>query len=459
MQPSAVLQPWQIRYLEDQARFKLLCASVQTGKSHVTTLDHCLRRAEKPGLSVMLSAGERQAKELIAEKCAMHLRGFDAVIDSGYFSDEGGSTSIVQHEVKLPNRARLIALPANPRTARGYTGDVLLDEFSQHLDDRAIWAALFTRITRGHRLDVASTIWGTENKFYELCEMLGLHTGTVPPRQPVKHGPWSGHLVPMTLAVQEGLAVDIEELRKGLNDDEVFQQEYLCIPMRGGDQYITLDLVKRCETPDATQQFDYRPRPRLYAGWDIARSRDLSVIWIIEVIDDVVLKLRDGVEIIKPRMLTRGVITMRNVPYPDQEDEARRVAECVERFAIDQGVGGGVICEHLMAQFPGVIEPVAFTVQSKERLAGEGKAAMEEQRLLVPVDDVPIRASFTSLKRFAGSGGHMRIDAAHTRYGHADHAWAAWLAVSAASSGAYIPASEGGLVGETVMGNLMEATF
>lgn len=34
---------------------------------------------------------------------------------------------------------RIIGLPANPETARGFTGDVLLDEFAMHAFDREIW--------------------------------------------------------------------------------------------------------------------------------------------------------------------------------------------------------------------------------------------------------------------------------------------------------------------------------
>ena len=64
---------------------------------------------------------------------------------------------------------RIIGLPANPMTARGFTGDVFLDEFAMHRDDRAIWAAVFPTILRGGgELDVASTPKGRDNLFAEL---------------------------------------------------------------------------------------------------------------------------------------------------------------------------------------------------------------------------------------------------------------------------------------------------
>jgi len=36
---------------------------------------------------------------------------------------------------------RILVLPANPRTARGFSGDLILDEFAFHEDSVAIWEA------------------------------------------------------------------------------------------------------------------------------------------------------------------------------------------------------------------------------------------------------------------------------------------------------------------------------
>ena len=48
-----------------------------------------------------------------------------------------------------PTCGRIIGLPADPQTARGFTGDVLLDEFAMHAFDREIWAAMFPTAHRG----------------------------------------------------------------------------------------------------------------------------------------------------------------------------------------------------------------------------------------------------------------------------------------------------------------------
>lgn len=104
------------------------------------------------------------------------------------------------------------------------------------------------------------------------------------------------------------------------------------------------------------------------------------------------------------------------------------------------------------------MEPVQFTPQAKERLAVETKKRFEERTVRVP-DSRSIRRAVQSVKRYVGPTGNLRFDAARTEKGHADEFWALALAISASSTQGYVPASEGGLVGETVTAGLMEAAF
>ncbi len=51
------------------------------------------------------------------------MKVYSEMTETIFFND----TSLRQLEITLPNGVRIIGLPANP--ARGYTGDVFLDEF------------------------------------------------------------------------------------------------------------------------------------------------------------------------------------------------------------------------------------------------------------------------------------------------------------------------------------------
>jgi len=461
VKPVVPLLDWQRTWIEDESRFKIIAATTQGGKSFATSLDWSLARMKKESapLGIMLSASERQSGELM-EKVRMHTEAWGVAIDSKMESFEG--VEVMQHVARFPNGKRLIALPANPATARGYSGDVFLDEFALHKDARAIWAALFGRITRGFRLAVASTIHGTQNKFFELLKLVGLHTGVRPGKQPVRANGWSGHWVDIYMCREQGLKVDIETLRAALADEDVFQEEYCNVPIDSALDFIPLNLVMACESEEAVSGFDFKPRAGLFAGWDIARKRDLSVIWILEQRGNV--------------LVTVGVVKMPRTRFAEQREMGERIAACVERMAIDTTGIGAQLGEELADKFPEKIEQVNFAgtfesgkddrgkpvnVRIKEHLAVSMKTAMENQAVLLPDDEnaVATRRAFQSVKRIVTPTG-MRFDSARTDAGHADEFWAVALARAASESGAsYVPAASVGLVGKPVMAGAFGRVF
>ncbi len=51
-------------------------------------------------------------------------------------------TSIYSQKIEFGNGSSVVALPANPDTARSYEGDVVLDEFAFQQDARKIYEAI-----------------------------------------------------------------------------------------------------------------------------------------------------------------------------------------------------------------------------------------------------------------------------------------------------------------------------
>ncbi len=444
--------------MKDQARRKFLAASVQVGKSFVVSLETVQDVLEKPELWIMLSASERQSLELM-EKVKAHAQVAKIAVDSS--TDFFEKTEILQHTVRFSNGGRIIGLPANPDTARGYSGNVVLDEFAIHRDAKAIWKAMVGRTMRGYKLRVMSSFKGKANKFYDLAKTLGLHEGIPPAIQPVHSGPWSGHLVTIEMAVQQGLKVDIDELRETVGDEEIFLEEFMCVPVDGALDFIPLEMVLACESEEATVGFDFKPRPNLFAGWDIARKRDLSVIWIFEKQGQV--------------LLTVGVVRMARLRFAEQREMGERIAGLVERMAIDTTGIGAQLGEELSEKFPAVIEQVNFAssveqgkdddgkpinARVKEVMAVGLKNAMEVQGILLP-EEPATRRAFQAVKRFVGPTGNIRYDAARTDAGHADEFWAVALARAAADNegGNYVPASDCGLVGKSITSGLMGMRF
>jgi len=443
MTPAIHLQEWQKRYVEDTSRRKLLVKSVQVGGSFIAALEVCLDCLSHRTMWIMLSASDRQSMELM-EKVKMHTAGAAVVVESDFFEE----TKIVQHTAKFPNGSRIIALPANPDTARGYSGNVLLDEFAIHRAAKEIWKAMVGRTMReGYKLRVLSSFKGKQNKFYELAKELGLADGVAPEPNPVNNGTWSGHWVDIHSAVAQGLNVDIDELRRTVGDEDIWNEEFCCIPTDGAQDFIGLELVLQCESPAASTLFEAEARPGRYFGFDIARKRDLSIIWILDLLDDGAKR-------------TSGVITMARMPFHQQKEIARGVASICERGCIDATGIGANLAEDLSLEFPGRIEGVEFNLGNKERMATALKTDMETHQVLLPAGELAIRRSMQAVKKYTGSTGNVRFDAARTDQGHADEFWALALANSAAQTSAnYVPASECGLVGRTVMGNVMARNF
>ncbi|MEN6601773.1 MAG: terminase family protein [Bryobacteraceae bacterium] len=474
--PIVPLLAWQQQWIEDEHRFKLVVAAAQAaGKSFVTSLEASIDRM-KPGaasanLGILLSASDRQSVELM-EKVKMHTRAWDVKFEDGYFAQ----TSIVEHRAIFPNGKRLIALPANPDTARGYSGDMLFDEFALHRDSKAIWAAGMTRISRGFKCRVASTVKGLANQFGELLKMLGLADGIAPEKQPVERQGWHGYWVDAAMAVAQGSPVDLKAMRDAIGDEDIWLQDFCNVPMEDGSQYISLSLILECESSEATLEWDGQPRPGLSAGYDVARKRDGSVI---------VLGYPIG-----PLAVICGVIVISQQTFERQREICAEVAEVVEasggRFALDATGIGMQLGEELSQGFTDskgrrrrfdCVEPVNFAtavesglkdeegkplkVMVKERLAGLVKRRCEERSILLP-ESVQLRREFQAVKRYVGATGAVRLDAERTgKGGHADWFWAAALLCGAMEGPRrqYIPASEGGTIGRTVAGNLMGVEF
>jgi phage FluMu gp28-like protein len=457
---AAQLLPYQRQWVKDNSPLKIVVKGRQTGYSFAATLRAVFECLKKKTIWVFLSKGERQS-HLLMEKVQDHVRFCGMVPDykeSSFFEE----TMVKQLEVRFPNGSVIYGLPANPDTARGYSGNVSLDEFAFHADADKIYAALYPIITRGYGLEVISTPNGQQGKFYELAKAAGLSDAALlrsrerpTARAAGTLGAWSGHWCDIYRAARGGMKVNLDLLRAGV-DDETWRQEFCCEFLSAASEWIPAELFQQCVSNEASTQVGNYQSPinnrrlpsddwRLYAGWDIARNHDLSVIWCSELVGDVTW--------------TRGMIEMRNMSTPDQIREARALMPFVRRMNIDQSGMGLSIYETLAEECPGRVEGVQFTQPSKESMAVLAKRRMEEKKVRIPDED-QIRASFRSVKKSVNSLGQARFDAEHdAKFGHADHWWAFCLAEAAAEQPIYHLADCGRLVSAPITCGLRETVL
>jgi phage FluMu gp28-like protein len=376
-----------------------------------------LRGLSRRRNQIILSAGERQSREVM-EKVRQHcraLRIWSEWYGYGFFK----GTSIRQMEVRLPGNVRIIGLPANPMTARGFTGDVFLDEFAMHADDEAIWSALFPTLLRGEgELDVASTPRGCKNVFYRL---LG-------------NARFDHRTVTLEDAVAAGLAVDAGAMRSAIGDEIAWRQEFCCEFVDESTSFMSHALIGQCQDPRLSAAVDWtclrRSGACVYVGVDVGRFRDVTAIWLWERVSDA--------------FVTRGIEVLQSAPFGEQESVIGRILEQrgVRRCCIDATGLGLHLAERLVERFgEHRVEPVVFTAALKSELAGGLRVAAERGLVRVPVDEA-ITNDWHSISRVVTGGGHVRFEADRSSGGHADRFWAAALGLHAAGR----PVGDAGLV-------------
>ncbi len=415
------LLPYQRALVGSQARFTWANWSRQVGKSFAFSLRRVLRALARGRPQLLLSASERQSRELM-DKVRQHCEALR--LATGLSSRVWRAAGAGRLAAALPNGARIVGLPANPDTVRGFTGDVFLDEFAMHRDDRAIWGAIFPTVLRGEgELDVASTPKGMKNLFYELGQNEQFERSTVT----------------IFDAVRDGLRVDVEALRAAMGDDELFRQEFGCEFLDESTALLTYEQIARCEDPSLMRTLDVDALPRegadLAVGVDVGRKRDLTVIWVLERVGET--------------LVTRGLIEMGNASFRSQEARLGEVMSVpsVRRCCMDStGLGMQLAEGAVEAYGADRVEAVAFTPTIKTALVGRLRIRVEAGGIQIPAEP-DIRNDWHAVRRAIGTGGQVRFEADRAAAGHADRFWAAALAVRAAegTSGPPEYASEGRL--------------
>jgi phage FluMu gp28-like protein len=180
----------------------------------------------------------------------------------------------------------------------------------------------------------------------------------------------------------------------------------------------------------------------LYAGFDVARRGDLSVITVVEKLGEI--------------LYVRAILRIRGMRLPDQQERLGQICRLPQfiRAAVDMtGLGLGLV-EYAQNEFgTAKIDGINFassvpitsaigvegrrgdTVRVTEALALELLRTYEERRIRQPADE-QLRADLRKPERITTPGGRVSIAATRDEAGHADHFWSLALAVDAAATGA-----------------------
>lgn len=403
-----ILLPYQLRWVKDPARFKIGLWSRQTGKSFATAAEAVCHCQTHPGaLWVVLSAGERQAIEWMI-KAKQWAKAVDLAIASDSEIRPNANALLTRAEISFPNKSRIIAIPANPDTARGYSANLVLDEFAVHERPWDIWAAIYPSITNplsGKKLlRIVSTPKGMGNKFADLWN---------------KNESYSKHKLTIVDAVSQGLPVDIDELRAGVDDPDIWAQEYMCEFIDTTSVLLPYDMIAPCELPNIDNSIIPSDAP-LYIGMDIGRSKDLSVIIVGAKINGILHIVRQE--------------TMKNKTFSDQLDTLVSIGQDprVARIAIDSTGIGAMLSEEARRRLGGKCEGITFTQKSKGEMYSEMRRKFEDKTIRIP-SDRELREDLHAVQRNVSGNGNISYSAPRNDDGHSDRASAVALMIYAAN--------------------------
>lgn len=434
LSPRSLLLPYQLRWTDDNARFKCGIWSRQTGKDF-SSADEVIRDSHLTARNnwVIGAPSERQSLETLA-KCREFAEGYQFAIENITEDREGGSETLLKSaSIILPNKSRIVAVPGRPDTVRGFSANLLLTEFAFFEDDEATWRAVLPSITnplRGglKKVRVISTANGKQGRFFKIVDENLLN--------PVegRKTRWSVHKVTIEDAVREGLPVDIEALREGMDDPEGFAQEFMCEFIDSSNVLLPYDIIALAESADATECTEpsfFRSRGnRVVCGIDFGRTNDPTICWTLECVGDV--------------WFTREVLALRGVDTPTQQEILRERIRRANRVSFDYTGPGIGLGDYLVKEFGewdpeshhfGKIELCTFTVGLKREMFPKLRRAFEAPvKLRIPISRA-VREDLHEMRQIVKNGEYT-YSAPHTAEGHSDRCTAlalAWRACSTAT--------------------------
>lgn len=434
--PKGLFLGYQEKWILDRSRLKLMEKARQIGISWGTGYA-CTERTAESGArwDQWVSSRDDLQARLFIEDCKMWAKVLHvAAEDLGerVIDEEKKISAYVLH---FASGRRIHSMSSNPDAQAGKRGGRVLDEFALHPDPRKLWAIAYPGITWGGSLEVISTHRGSMNFFNTLI------------REIIEHGnpkKISHHRVTLEDALHDGFLYKLQAsipdddqiqemneaqyydfIKSGCADEESFQQEYMCNPADDAGAFLEYDLIASCEYGQG-ESWEIRIdrlsecKGRLYAGLDIGRKKDLTVLWVLEELGDV--------------LYTRAVVTLKNMKKPDQEKVLWPWFPEIFRTCFDYtglGIGWGDDAQAKFGEHK--IELVTFTPKVKEALAYPVRGRMEDRKLRIPYDP-HIRADLRAVTKETTAAGNIRFTAERSEDGHADRFWALALAIHAAQS-------------------------
>jgi len=392
--------------------------------------------------------------------------GVQEIGDAAVYVEDDQSPDLKYENMRMEIRitmgrkvGRIKVLAANPRTARGFSGDLILDEFAFHEDSNAIWEAAepILSANREFLCRIASTGNGKHNMFYRLASGTGPNDGTIfesasgfRVSRVTRTEAWKMGVKIFDMKTRAEIAP--EEARKAALDKRAYDQNYECHFTDENMALLTHELIQQAERegiPIDEQAWSpvsmarlWRAEGDLYFGLDVGRNRDISFLPVLE-------KVGQSKRII-------AALRMSGMRLPRQQEQLDLIC-ALPKFrsgCVDMtGIGLG-LCEYAQekwgqARIRGVnfssTEPISDKIRAEGRKAETAKvteimatdllSVFEDRSIELHIEmDADAIDDLRKPEKITSPGGRVSIAAVRDEAGHADHFWGLALAIRAATS-------------------------
>ena len=385
-----ILLPYQWTIFEDQNPFIISKISRQCGKS-LTFAAKAVHKSimNADNLVLLVSVNQRSADELLrkvkqwAEACKIASNGLVTYYDN--------ATTIT-----FNNKSRIISVPASPSSLRGWSGDVILDEYALVDGDDEIFQAVLPVITskmKGtqHSLWICSTPSSLDTQFAKIWNS--------------DEDKWHRYEYNIYQCVEQGLKADPATLKSIVNDDLIWNTEYMVQFASGAGTAFP---------PEALNDIEYTTLPNTkmrWIGFDVARKSDYSVITICAYDKG------------NKNFYVEDLVKMKDKPYNEQLQMVKTINQ---RYQIVGGyvdaVGvGSMLAEEIQRTINSKIKPFYWTGNNKTEAYDNLRTCIQNRNFFVnPQHKQSIINDFGNVRRYISNTGKISYSAPHNSDGHSD---------------------------------------
>lgn len=401
----------------------------QMGLTYCSGFKVCRRIMKSPAPEdhYWLSRDEFTAKQFVSN-CLDWIHLFNIQAESEVIDLKEVRTT----KITFPNGCNLFILSSSVDAVVGKSGHFYLDEFAIHKDQEQLWSIVYPCIQWGYTITLISTHRSKQTYFYKLCDkarrgnlvgaklytftiMTGIEQGLVDAINIVRA---TKELPPLT--DEEFL----DDAKSNCSNDEMFMQEYMAVPADAESSMAIHETVldRNCVPKDEILKA-YKAG-KYFAGVDIGRHRDLTVIWIIEDVSTTK----------EPELITRFIKTIRREEFAVQE---KKIFEVLNRWKprmtfVDATNTGAMIGENIEKRYGAKrAQAIKITATTRPKFIGDLVNVMSKDFLKIP-DDKEVWDDFMSVSRYIGKHGNVDYwIPSRADEGHGDRFMSCSLAVQA----------------------------